>query len=223
MSGSELNLVDGLISDAGRIAVGIAESENLFDLSTLKEPYRAEGKKTMGLEIAQQLGWKTPDAIIYPTGGGTGILGMYKAFQELAELGWIEGKQPKFIAVQPEGCQPIVKAFEEGKTDSEAWQNAATLADGLRVPHPFADYLILDVLRQTGGTALAVDDPSMVDAMYEIATAEGIIACPEGAATLVGLKRLLADGFLKPDETIVLLNTGSGYKYLDLITTSSRK
>ena len=223
MSGSELNLVDGLISDAGRIAVGIAEAENLFDLSTLKEPYRAEGKKTMGLEIAQQLGWKTPDAIIYPTGGGTGILGMYKAFQELAELGWIEGKQPKFIAVQPEGCQPIVKAFTEGKTDSEAWQNAATLADGLRVPHPFADYLILDVLRQTGGTALAVDDPSMVDAMYEIATAEGIIACPEGAATLVGLKRLLADGFLKPDETIILLNTGSGYKYLDLITTSSRK
>ena len=223
MAGSELNLVDGLISDAGRIAVGIAEAENLFDLSTLKEPYRAEGKKTMGLEIAQQLGWKAPDAIIYPTGGGTGILGMYKAFEELSEMGWLEGKQPKFIAVQPEGCQPIVKAFQEGKNESEAWQNAATLADGLRVPHPFADYLILDVLRQTGGTALAVDDASMVDAMYEIATTEGIIACPEGAATLVGLRRLLRDGFLGPDETIVLLNTGSGYKYLDLITSSPTK
>ena len=223
MAGSELNLVDGLISDAGRIAVGIAEAENLFDLSTLKEPYRAEGKKTMGLEIAQQLGWKTPDVIIYPTGGGTGILGMHKAFQELSQMGWIEGKQPKFVAVQPEGCQPIVKAFQEGKNDSEAWQNAETLADGLRVPHPFADYLILDVLRQTGGTALAVDDASMVDAMYEIATAEGIIACPEGAATLVGLKRLLRDGFVGPDETIVLLNTGSGYKYLDLITISPTK
>ena len=223
MSGAELNLVEGLISDAGRIAVAVAEEQNLFDLSTLKEPYRAEGKKTMGLEIAQQLGWKMPDAIIYPTGGGTGIIGMYKAFQELLELGWIEGKQPKFIAVQPEGCQPIVRAFQEGKAASEAWANAATLADGLRVPHPFADYLILDVIRQTGGTALAVDDPSMVEAMYEIATAEGIIACPEGAATLVGLKRLLADGFLSPDETIVLLNTGSGYKYLDLIQATARE
>ena len=222
MAGSELNLVDGLIGDAGRIAVAVAEEQHLFDLSTLKEPYRAEGKKTMGLEIALQLGWKMPDAIIYPTGGGTGIIGMYKAFQELLELGWIEGEQPKFIAVQPEGCQPIVRAFEEGKETSQAWANATTLADGLRVPHPFADYLILDVIRQTGGTALAVDDPSMVNAMYEIAASEGIIACPEGAATLVGLKRLLGDGFLRPDETIVLLNTGSGYKYLDLIQVSAR-
>ena len=222
MAGSELNLVDGLIGDAGRIAVAVAEEQHLFDLSTLKEPYRAEGKKTMGLEIALQLGWKMPDAIIYPTGGGTGIIGMYKAFQELLQLGWIEGRQPKFIAVQPEGCQPIVRAFQEGKETSQAWANATTLADGLRVPHPFADYLILDAIRKTGGTALAVDDPSMVDAMYEIAASEGIIACPEGAATLVGLKRLLVDGFLSPDETIVLLNTGSGYKYLDLIQVSAR-
>jgi threonine synthase len=217
MAGSELNLVDGLISDAGRIAVAVAAEQGLFDLSTLKEPYRAEGKKTMGLEIAMQLGWKMPDAIIYPTGGGTGIIGMYKGFQELLELGWIEGTPPKFIAVQPTGCQPIVRAFNEGKDTAELWQNATTVADGLRVPGPFADYLILQAIRETGGTALAVEDQEMVDAMYEIASAEGIIACPEGAATLVALKRLVRQGFLGTEETIVLLNTGSGYKYLDLI------
>ena len=221
MSGSELNLVDGLISDAGRIAVAVAEEQDLFDLSTLKEPYRAEGKKTMGLEIAMQLGWQMPDAIVYPTGGGTGIIGMYKGFQELLELGWIEGKPPKFIAVQASGCQPIVQAFNEGKDTAEPWPNAATIADGLRVPGPFADYLILKAIRETGGTALAVEDDEMVEAMYELAATEGIIACPEGAATLVGLKRLLNQGFLDPDETIVLLNTGSGYKYLDLIKESA--
>ena len=218
MAGSQLNLVDGLISDAGRLAVAVAAEQNLFDLSTLKEPYRAEGKKTMGLEIAMQLGWKMPDAIIYPTGGGTGIIGMYKGFQELLELGWIEGTPPKFIAVQPTGCQPIVKAFNRGRAaTAETWANAATLADGLRVPGPFADYLILQAIRETGGTALAIEDADMVEAMYEIATEEGIIACPEGAATLVGLKQLVQQGFLGADETIVLLNTGSGYKYLDLI------
>ena len=217
MAGSELNLVDGLISDAGRLSAAVAAEQNLFDLSTLKEPYRAEGKKTMGLEIAMQLGWKMPDAIIYPTGGGTGIIGMYKGFQELLELGWIEGTPPKFIAVQPTGCQPIVKAFQDGTDTAAMWENAATLADGLRVPGPFADYLILQAIRETGGTALAIEDADMVAAMYDIATAEGIIACPEGAATLVGLQQLLRQGFLSADETIVLLNTGSGYKYLDLI------
>jgi threonine synthase len=222
VTGSELNLVDGLISDAGRIAVAVAEEQGLFDLSTLKEPYRAEGKKTMGLEIAMQLGWTMPDAIIYPTGGGTGIIGMYKGFQELLELGWIEGKPPRFIAVQATGCQPIVKAFQEGKSVSEPWPNAKTVADGLRVPHPFADYLILQAIRETGGTAIAVEDQEMVDAMYEIATAEGVFACPEGAATLVALKRLLERGFLGPEQTIVLLNTGSGYKYLDLIKDEGR-
>ena len=217
MAAAQLNLVDGLISDAGRLAVAAAARHNLFDLSTLKEPYRAEGKKTMGLEIAMQLGWKMPDAIIYPTGGGTGIIGMYKAFQELLELGWIEGTPPQFIAVQPTGCQPIVKAFHDGAATAQMWENAATLADGLRVPVPFADYLILQAIRETGGTALAVDDAPMVDAMYEIAAAEGVIACPEGAATLVALKQLLQQNFLSPDATIILLNTGSGYKYLDLI------
>jgi threonine synthase len=222
MTGAGLNLVNGHIGDAGRMALAVAEEQGLFDLSTLKEPYRAEGKKTMGLEIAMQLGWAMPDAIVYPTGGGTGIIGMYKGFQELLELGWIEGTPPKFIAVQSSGCQPIVKAFQEGKSVAEPWPDPATIADGLRVPHPFADYLILQAVRETGGTALAVEDEAMVDAMYELASTEGIIACPEGAATLVGLKRLLDQGFLGPDDTIVLLNTGSGYKYLDLISEAAR-
>ncbi len=222
VAGSELNLVDGLINDAGREAVAVAKELGLFDLSTLKEPYRAEGKKSMGLEMVQQLGWKMPDAMIYPTGGGTGIIGMYKGFQELLELGWIQGKQPKFISVQADGCQPIVKAFNDGASTSELWANASTKADGLRVPHPFADYLILDAIRATGGTALAVSDQEMIDAMYELATAEGIFPAPEGAATLVGLKKLLDQKFLDPDESVVLFNTGSGYKYLDLISGPQR-
>jgi len=223
LAGADLNLVDGLIGDAGRVAVAVAEEQGLFDLSTLKEPYRAEGKKTMGLEIAMQLGWRMPDAIVYPTGGGTGIIGMDKAFRELLDLGWVEGRLPKFIAVQPTGCQPIVKAFHQGKDVAEPWPNATTVADGLRVPHPFADYLILRTLRETGGTAVAVEDQEMVEAMYEMASSEGIIACPEGAATLVGLKHLVHQGFLGADDTIVLLNTGSGYKYLDLIRGTSEK
>ncbi len=222
LAGSEVTLVEGLISDAGRLAVAAAEEQGLFDLSTLKEPYRAEGKKTMGLEIAMQLGWKMPDVIVYPTGGGTGIIGMYKGFQELLELGWVEGTPPKFIAVQPTGCQPIVKAFVEGNSSAEPWENATTIADGLRVPSPFADYLILNAIRETGGTALAVDDWEMVQAMYEMAATEGIIACPEGASTLVGLKRLLSDGFIDADETVVLLNTGSGYKYMHLVESSAK-
>ena len=217
LAGSELNLVDGHIGDAGRQAVAVAGEQSLFDLSTLKEPYRAEGKKTMGLEIAMQLGWTLPDAIVYPTGGGTGIIGMYKGFQELLELGWVEGAPPKFIAVQPTGCQPIVKAIQEGMANSEPWKNARTLADGLRVPHPFADYLILNAIRETGGTALAVEDDEMLAAMKELAATEGVLACPEGAATLVGLKRLVDQGFLQPMETVILLNTGSAYKYLHLI------
>ena len=217
VAGSELNLVDGLIGDAGRIAVAVAQEQGLFDLSTLKEPYRAEGKKSMGLELAMQFGWRMPEAIIYPAGGGTGIIGMHKGFLELLELGWIEGDLPKFIAVQAEGCQPIVRAFQEGKDTADPWQNATTVADGLRVPGPFADYLMLHAIRDTGGTALAVSDSDMVAAMYELATAEGIFACPEGAATLVAYKRLIAEGFLRKGETTVLFNTGSGYKYLQLI------
>jgi len=189
VAGSELNLVEGLINDAGREAVAVAKEMGFFDLSTLKEPYRAEGKKSMGLEVVQQLGWKMPDAMIYPTGGGTGIIGMYKGFN-----------------------------FNAGADTSEMWENATTKADGLRVPHPFADYLILEAIRATGGTALAVSDQEMIAAMYEMATAEGIFPAPEGAATLVGLKKLLDQKFLDPDESVVLFNTGSGYKYLDLIS-----
>ena len=217
VAGAELNLVEGLVHDAARQAVAVAQEQGLFDLSTLKEPYRAEGKKSMGLEVAQQLEWRTPDAVIYPTGGGTGIIGMYKGFQELIEMGWIEDKQPKFISVQAEGCQPIVKAFNEGAADSQPWVDATTIASGIRVPNAFADYLILDAIRATGGTALAVTDQEMIDAMYELAAAEGIFAAPEGAATLVALKHLLGQKFLDPDEVVVLFNTGSGYKYLDLI------
>ena len=221
LASAELNLVEGLINDAGRKAAAVAEEQDLFDLSTLKEPYRAEGKKTMGLEIAMQLGWKMPDAIIYPTGGGTGMIGMHKGFKELLELGWVEGKPPKFFAVQASGCQPVVKAYQEGKDATELWENAKTLADGLRVPHPFADYLILQSLRETGGAALAVEDHEMVEGMYELAATEGVIACPEGAATLVGLKRLIEDGHIEPGMSVILLNTGSGYKYLHLIEDGS--
>ena len=218
--GSQLTLVDGHIGDAGRVAKEAVQREGLFDMSTLQEPYRAEGKKTMGLEIAMQLGWRMPGAIIYPTGGGTGIVGMWKGFYELLELGWVEGALPKFIAVQAEGCQPVVRALHEGADHADPWPDAHTVADGLRVPHPFADYLILRAIRDTGGTALAVEDDAMLSAMGEMASAEGVFPCPEGAATLVGLKRLLQDGFLDPEESIVLLNTGSGYKYLELIKRS---
>ena len=217
VAGSDLNLVDGLIGDAGRIAAAVAREQGLFDLSTLKEPYRAEGKKSMGLEVAMQLGWRMPKAIIYPAGGGTGIIGMHKGFLELLELGWIHGDLPKFIAVQAEGCQPIVKAFHDGADTAEPWPDAATVADGLRVPAPFADYLMLQIIRATNGTALAVTDAEMVAAMYELASAEGVFACPEGAATLVAYKRLISEGFLEKNETTVLFNTGSGYKYLQLI------
>lgn len=216
--GSQLTLVDGHIGDAGRLSQKMAATEALFDLSTLKEPYRAEGKKTMGLEIAMQLGWRMPEAIIYPTGGGTGIIGMWKGFHELLKLGWSEGPLPKLIAVQAEGCQPIVKAFHQGAAKADPWPNPNTIADGLRVPHPFADYLILQAIRETGGTAVAVADHDMIESMKEISKQEGVFPCPEGAATLAALKRLLRDGFLSTDETIVLLNTGSGYKYLDLVT-----
>ena len=215
--GSHLTLVDGSISDAGRVAKDAAQKDGLFDLSTLQEPYRAEGKKTMGLELAMQLGWRMPQAIIYPTGGGTGIVGMWKGFYELLELGWVEGALPKFIAVQAEGCQPIVKAFHEGADYADPWPNPLTIADGLRVPHPFADYIILKAIKDTGGTALAITDQEMVAGMSEMASAEGVFPCPEGAATLVGLKQLLREGFLNVDDSIILLNTGSGYKYLDLV------
>lgn len=217
VAGASLTLMDGHIGDAGRMSRQKAQEEGLFDMSTLQEPYRVEGKKSMGLEIAMDLGWKLPDVIIYPTGGGTGIVGMWKAFDEMMELGWVEGSQLRFIAVQAEGCQPVVKAFREGAKVCQPWPNPKTVAHGLRVPGPFADYLILKAIRETGGMALAVSDDEMIEAMKEMASAEGVFPCPEGAATLVALRRLLGDGTIAPHETVVLLNTGSGLKYLELI------
>jgi threonine synthase len=189
-----------------------------FDVSTLREPYRAEGKKTMGLELAEQLAWKLPDAMIYPTGGGTGIVGMWKAFEELEALGWIGPKRPKMISVQAEGCAPIVRAFDAGERFAEAWTDAHTIAPGIRVPAAIADYLILDAIRLSGGTAIAVSDAEILDSMGEMARREGIFAAPEGAATYAAYKRLLADGFLAPDESVVLFNTGAGLKTHELVT-----
>lgn len=217
--GSKLSLVDGTIRDAGIASQEKATADGFFDISTLREPYRAEGKKTMALELARDMGWKPPDVIVYPTGGGTGIVGMWKAFQELQELGWLDGSQPKFVSVQAEGCQPLVTAFKAGKDEAYPHPDPRTVAHGLRVPAVFADYLVLKILRETGGTTLAVTDQDMINAMKEIGSAEGVIACPEGAATLVGLKKLLDQGFLSGDERVVLMNTGSGYKYLDLLSS----
>ena len=215
--GARLFLIEGLINDAGRLSQQKAAEEGLFDLSTLREPYRAEGKKTMALELAMDLGWRAPDVIVYPTGGGTGIVGMHKAFNELQDLGWIDTPQPKFVCIQAEGCQPLVKAFHEGEDSADEYPNASTDAAGLRVPAVFADYIILKVLRETGGAAIAVSDQEMVDAMTEMGAAEGVFAAPEGAATLVGLKKLIDQNFLTGSETIILMNTGSGYKYMNLL------
>jgi threonine synthase len=188
-------------------------------VSTLKEPYRVEGKKTMGYEIAEQLQWKLPDAILYPCGGGVGLIGMWKAFAELEELGWIGRERPKMIAVQAEGCQPIVKAFRSGARNSEMWQNAHTIASGLRVPKPLGDVHVLRCLRDSGGTAIPVSDQEMMDGAELLARKEGVFAAPEGGAAVAALRTLLNDGFLDPDEQILIYNTGSGLKYLEAFST----
>ena len=213
--GAEVHLVDGLITDCGRIVAERKEREGWFDLSTFKEPYRVEGKKTMGYELAEQLGWRLPDAIVYPTGGGTGLVGMWKAFAEMEELGWIGPRRPRMISVQSDGCAPIVKAFHEGAEEAAPWQNARTLASGLRVPAAVADFLMLRALRRSGGTAVTVSDPEMLDASWEMAGKEGILPAPEGGATLAALKKLLAQGEVARDDEVVLFNTGSAYKYQD--------
>ncbi len=214
LSGAELVLVNGLISDAAKMAVEAARGKSWFDVSTFKEPYRAEGKKTMGLELAEAFHWKLPDVILYPTGGGTGLVGMWKAFAELEALGWIDAKRPRMVSVQAEECAPVVRAFTEGTKRIQPWKNARTLAAGLRVPGPFADRLILRALRESGGTAVAVSDAEIVEAQQELARNEGLLACPEGAATLAGLKKLVKDGWVQPDESVVLFNTGTGLKYI---------
>jgi threonine synthase len=216
ITGAEVILVDGLISDAAAMAGETARKEGWFDVSTFKEPYRTEGKKIMGYELAEGFGWQLPDVIIYPTGGGTGLVGMWKAFDELEQLGWLENtKRPRMVSVQAEGCAPVVKAFESGTSFCEFWPNAQTIASGLRVPKSFADRLILESLYESQGTAVAVSDASIMEAQQELARMEGIFAAPEGAATLAALKKLIIQGWIQPDEKIVLFNTGSGLKYLD--------
>ena len=211
--GAHVTLVDGLISDCGRMVAERAPAEGWFDMSTLKEPYRIEGKKTMGYEVAEQLDWELPDAIFYPTGGGVGLIGMWKAFEEMERLGWIGGRRPKMIAVQAEGCQPVVRAFEENEAFSRFYENAHTVAAGLRVPKPLGDFLVLQAVRESGGTAIAVSDDAMLDAGVRLAADEGIYAAPEGAACVAALEKLLASGFLQRTDRIVLYNTGSGLKY----------
>src|ERR1700730_16680146 len=219
--GAQVTLVDGLISDCARIIAQRAEKEGWFDVSTLKEPFRLEGKKTMGYEVAEQLGWKLPRGIIYPTGGGVGLLGMWKAFDEMEKLGWIGPERPRMISVQSTGCAPIVKALDDGKSTSEMWPNAATAASGLRVPKPYGDYLILEILKNSRGTALAVTDEEILAATRHWGRIEGIFAAPEGAASLAAYRKLLGSGFFAPDDIVVLFSTGSGLKDLDVLDQAS--
>jgi threonine synthase len=216
--GATITLVDGLITDAGRIAAEQGKPLGWYDVSTLKEPYRIEGKKTMAYELGEQLAWTFPDWIIYPTGGGTGMVGMWKAFDEMERIGWMApGTRPKMVSVQAEHCAPIVRAFDQGAVASEMWQNARTVADGLRVPKATGDFLVLRAVRESGGTALAVSDADMVAAMKEMGAAEGISAAPEGGAALHAVRVLLADGRMKPSDTVVVFNTGGALKYLDVL------
>jgi threonine synthase len=226
--GARVTLVDGLIGDCARLVAERATKEGWFDVSTLKEPFRVEGKKTMGYEVAEQLSWKLPQGIIYPTGGGVGMIGMWKAFDEMEELGWIGSERPKMITVQAAGCAPIVKAWEAGKSASgmwisEMWAGAATFAAGLRVPKAYGDYLILDILKRSQGTAVAATDEEILAAMRHWARVEGVFAAPEGAASLVAYQKLRASGFFRAEDTVVLFNTGSAYKYLDMIEAQEKK
>jgi len=220
--GAHVTLVDGLISDCAKMVNECKQAEGWFDISTLKEPFRVEGKKTMGYEVAEQLNWELPDAIFYPTGGGVGLIGMWKAFDEMEQLGWFDHsktgkKRPKMVSVQAAGCAPVAKAWDEHKPVAEMWQNAHTAAAGLRVPKPYADYIILDILKQSGGTAIAVSDEQIFVAVQEWSSREGVFAAPEGAASLAAYKILLEQKFLKSTDKVVLFNTGSGLKYIDVI------
>ena len=217
MHGANVRLVDGLINDCGRMVGELKDAEGWFDMSTLKEPYRVEGKKTMGYEVAEQMDWVLPDAIVYPTGGGTGLVGMWKAFEEMESFGWIGSKRPKMVSVQATGCCPIVTAFEKGERFATLHENAHTSASGLRVPAAVGDFIMLDLIRASGGTAIAVTDDEMVSCAKEIAAQTGVFACPEGGATLAAYRRLLSSAFLSPDESVVLFNTGSGVKYLEAL------
>jgi len=214
-TGANVTLMDGLITDCGAEVGRRKDAEGWFDVSTLKEPYRVEGKKTLGYELGEQMNWDLPEVIIYPTGGGTGLIGMWKAFDEMERMGWIGAKRPRMVTVQADGCAPIVRAFEEGKRFANEFPNAATTASGLRVPKAIGDFLILDAIRASGGTALSVTDDELIDATGEIGAAEGIFCAPEGAACLPALRKLIDRGQVKAEERVVLFNTGAGVKYLE--------
>ena len=216
-TGANVTLIDGLITDCGKIVAERKEAEGWFDVSTLKEPYRVEGKKTMGYELAEQFGWRLPDVIIYPTGGGTGLIGMWKAFDEMEAMGWIGSGRPRMISVQSETCAPIVRAFEAGERFADEFENASTAASGLRVPKAIGDFLILDAIRASGGTAVSVSDRELLAAVGEVGAAEGIFAAPEGAACLPALRKLIDSYQIDEGETVVLFNTGSGIKYLEAL------
>jgi threonine synthase len=214
-TGANVTLIDGLITDCGKIVAERKQAESWFDVSTLKEPYRVEGKKTMGYELAEQLDWNLPDVIIYPTGGGTGLIGMWKAFDEMEQMGWIGSKRPRMISVQSSTCAPIIRAFEKGERFADEFENASTVASGLRVPKAIGDFLILDAVRASSGAAIAVTDDELIKAVGEIGAAEGIFTAPEGAACLPALRKLIEQGSVRSGETVVLFNTGSGIKYLE--------
>jgi len=215
--GAHLTLVDGLISDCGRIVAERKAAEGWFDISTLKEPFRVEGKKTMGYELVEQLGWEYPEAVFYPTGGGVGLIGMWKAFEEMEELGWVTGRRPRMVAIQAAGCAPVARAFEQGETVSRMWENARTFAAGLRVPKPYGDALILEIVRESGGTVAAVTDDEIFGSLKDWGRQEGILLSPEGAAATAAYDRLVGTGFLKAEDRVVLFNTGSGNKYTDVL------
>ena len=221
--GARVTLVAGSIADCAHALGERKALEGWFEISTLKEPFRVEGKKTMGYEVAEQLHWEPPDAIIYPCGGGVGLIGMWKAFEEMQTLDWIGPKRPRMVAVQSAGCAPVVKAWDEGANTVEPWPNPQTLAAGLRVPKPYGDYLILDILRRSNGIALAVSDAEIMDALGHWASTEGVFAAPEGAASLAAYRKLRASGFLREEDRVVLFNTGSGLKYLDVIERYRRQ
>jgi threonine synthase len=221
--GANVTLVDGLISDCARIVNERKQEEGWFDISTLKEPFRVEGKKTMGYELVEQLGWEYPDAVFYPTGGGVGLIGMWKAFDEMEQLGWVKrGKRPRMIAVQASGCAPVARAFESGAAVSQMWQNASTFAAGLRVPKPYGDSIMLDILRASGGIALAVTDEEMLASILDWARHEGIFLSPEGASVTAAYDKLIAAGTLSPSDRVVLFNTGAGLKYIDVIAEAMK-
>lgn len=216
-AGADVVLIDGLISDCAQALAARRDEEGWFDLSTLKEPYRLEGKKTMGYELAEHFDWELPDVIIYPTGGGTGLIGMWKAFEEMELIGWISGHRPRMISVQSTGCAPIVRAFKQGAEEAERWQDPETVASGLRAPGTIGDFLILRAIRDSGGTAIAIPDDEILQALRQLAATEGILACPEGAATLAAAIRLREQGLLDADERVVLFNTGAGLKYPEVL------